>query len=135
MKNRALYLLFVLPLFIFSSCAKEEVEKTLDNHLIDNTWYISYYYDEKDETSNFSGYEFQFKENGVLIATKGGTSSSATWNVDNSSNKLIILFTGVTNYLEHLNDDWLLVERTNDYIKLKDDKSSESGELLHFSRK
>ena len=132
----AKYILFlIVPFTVLFSCTKEEADKVLSDQFTDNTWTISYYFDEKDETSNFSGYAFEFMNDGVLKASKGGTSTSGTWLIDNSSSKLTINFQGVTNYLEHLNDDWLLIDRTNEIIKLKDDKTTSGGEVLHFTRK
>ncbi|MDO9512473.1 MAG: hypothetical protein Q7J34_11990 [Bacteroidales bacterium] len=130
------YILFlIVPFTVLFSCTKEESDKVLSDQFSDNTWTISYYFDEKDETSNFTGYVFEFQNTGILKASKGGTSTTGSWIIDNNSSKLTINFPGATNYLENLNDDWLLIDRTNEIIKLKDDKTTSEGEILHFTRK
>jgi hypothetical protein len=132
------YTLFSIAFLLFgviliSGCSKDEADKTFTNHLTDNTWTITYYADGgKDETSNFSGYVFEFRSGNILNAAKGGTSNAGTWIVDESSNKLTIDIPDVTNYLDHLNHKWLLIELTNEVIKLRDD--SDSGESVYFTR-
>lgn len=118
---------------LFAGCTKEEVDKTLIDHLKDNTWYVSYYLDSgKDETSNFSGYNLEFTDQMLINARKGGTSSSGNWFLADNSSKLVILMSNVTNYLENLSNEWVVIERTNDVLKLKDD--SADGETLHLTR-
>lgn len=118
---------------LFAGCAKEEVDKTLIDHLKDNTWYVSYYLDSgKDETSNFSGYSLDFTDEMLINASKGGTSSSGSWFLTDNSSKIVIVMSNVTNYLENLSNQWVVIERTNDVLKLKDD--SDDGEILHLTR-
>ncbi len=95
-------------------------------------WKVSYYWDkDKEETNNFSGYSFLFKDNGVLEALKNGVTTTGTWQLNSSSNKLIIQI-GTAKPLEDLTDDWLIVEKSNTVIKLKDDNDTHLEEL-HFS--
>jgi hypothetical protein len=109
---------------------------TKDDNSSDNpgntsgSWRISYYWDEKDETSDFAGYTFEFLTGGVAKATKGGTVVNGTWS--ESSSEFVINF-GTDPVLSEINDDWDKTERTDSSIKLKDDNPVQDDQL-HFVR-
>ncbi|MCB0568281.1 MAG: hypothetical protein KDC66_00880, partial [Phaeodactylibacter sp.] len=57
-------------------------------------WRVSYYFDkDKDETSDFNGYTFSFLDNGVLEASRNGSTTAGTWKVisDDGHQKLVIV--------------------------------------------
>ncbi len=91
---------------------------------VSGNWTVSYFFDSgKDETSDFSGYSFDFNSNGVLTASGNGNTFTGAWWIgsnssddDNSSNKLNISITGTSNE-----------------IRLRDD-GDDSDEVLHFTR-
>ncbi|MEK7254707.1 MAG: hypothetical protein AAB316_08185 [Bacteroidota bacterium] len=95
-------------------------------------WKVTYFFDkDEDETSDFSGYTFEFKSGGVFVANvPGGGTVEGTW--QQTSSKLILVIPG-TKPLEELNDDWLILEKNDDTIKLRDD-NDEHLEELHFER-
>jgi hypothetical protein len=102
------------------------------NSTILGVWKVSYFFDDKDETSDFNGYTFDFKSDGKFVATFSTNTVNGTWSEDKSSNKLIINISG-TKALDELADDWLITEKTNTSIKLKDDNVTKN-EQLHFTR-
>jgi len=111
--------------------APSSTDDTLTNG---GTWKVTYYFDkDKEETSDFSSYTFAFETGGVFKATKNGATTIGTWQVDASSNKLIIS-TGVgTKPLGDLTDDWILTEKSSKVIKLRDDRNDNNGdEFLTF---
>lgn len=122
-------------LISFSACHKSSDDNP-GNSLVNNPpagkWVVHYYWDkDKDETSDFSGYSFEFQSNGTLVATlPGGSTVSGTWST--SSSKLTISITG-NDKLDDLTDDWLVIEQTDNLIKLKDDNDSHLEEL-HFKK-
>lgn len=96
-------------------------------------WVVTYFWDkDKDETSDFNGYVFDFQADGVLIATKGTSTFNGTWVKNDSSNKLILNIHG-TYPLEEMTDDWLILEMNDTAIKLKDD-NTEHLEELHLKK-
>ncbi|MBX2929392.1 MAG: hypothetical protein KF852_16270 [Saprospiraceae bacterium] len=96
-------------------------------------WVVSYFWDKtKDETHKFSGYTFTFDDNGVFRAVKQAIVTTGTWSVNSSQTKLI-LFLSLADPLEEINDDWIILERSADLIKLKDDNDTHLEEL-HFRR-
>lgn len=96
-------------------------------------WTVTYFWDKvKDETGKFSGYTFEFQSGGIFSAVKGTQTWTGTWSHNSSSTKLIINITG-NDALDELTDDWLILENTDNIIKLKDD-NEEHLEELHFSK-
>lgn len=95
-------------------------------------WEVIYFWDKtKDETHKFSGYSFTFEEGGVLRSIRQGSTATGTW-VQRSGK--LILFAGIADPLQELNDDWIVVERTETLIRLRDD-NDEHVEELHFRRR
>lgn len=125
--------IFTLVSVFFAGCAKDEVDKPLTDQLKDNTWYVSYYLDSgEDETTNFSGYSISFGDNMLITATKGGASYTGTWFLSDNSSNVNIVMMNTSDYSENLSNDWIVTERTNDVLKLKD--NSEFGETLYLMR-
>lgn len=115
-------LLFTTSLF---SCTKTSDDATNNVDITNGTWRISYYWDEKDETSDFSAYYFMFLSGGTFMAHNNTGAITGTWSL--SSNKLTINFTDPM--LSELNDDWLITEKTTTSIKLKDDNPAQDDKL------
>lgn len=113
---------------LISSCSKDSTSDPNNTTPPAGQWRIHYYWDEKDETSDFAGYTFEFQTGGLLKATKGATVVNGTWS--ETSTKLIIDF-GADPVLSEINDDWQKTEKTDTFIKLKDDNPAQDDQL-HF---
>lgn len=119
---------YTLLLFIVVSCKRESVNSN-NTTALSGTWRINYYWDQKDETSNFTSYYFMFNSGGILMAhTNTGSTITGTWS--ETSTKFTINF-GSNPVLSDLNSEWLKTERTGTVIKLKDDNPSQDDQL-HF---
>lgn len=108
---------------------------TLANTITNGTWYISYYFDDVDETSNYNGYNFTFNSNGTSIAIKNSTSINGTWSnyTDSGQEKLELAFNGLI--LDELEDDWRIIEFSSNFIKLKDVSGGNGGtDYLYFMK-
>ena len=120
---------FILLLLSASLAACTQKKDATDNNtnadIKNGTWRISYYWDQKDETSNFSGYILMFIDGGTLMAHKGAAVATGTWS--ETSNKLNINFSDPV--LSELNDDWLVTEKTSTSFKLKDDNPAQDDQL------
>ncbi|MCW5520949.1 hypothetical protein J1N09_13955 [Aureitalea sp. L0-47] len=95
------------------------------------SWRISYFWDSnKDETSNFTGYVFNFNSDGTLVATRNNDTVNGTWSVTDSSSSSssssndvdfnIFFNVPQSSDFEDLNDDWDIVSVTNTMIELTD---------------
>lgn len=99
-------------------------------------WQVTKFVEEmKNETSDYSGFEFYFDDNGVFRAVApGGTTTTGTWarTVDDGLPRLVITIAG-TEDLEEISDDWVLDSLSDTKIELSDDNLT-SMESLHFER-
>lgn len=97
-------------------------------------WKVSYYWDkDKDETSDFSGYTFEFKSGEVFQATfRDGAIFTGRWfrTTDDGLPRLVISITG-NKQMEELSDDWVLEVLQEKKIELRDDNDTHV-EQLHF---
>jgi hypothetical protein len=114
----------------FNSCTKDSVTPPNNTTPPSGQWRVSYYWDKKDETSNFSGYSFDFLSAGVLKATKGAAVVNGTWS--ETSTRFNIDF-GADPVLSDINGNWLKTEKTDTSLKLKDDNPAQD-DVLHFSK-
>ncbi len=121
----------LLPLF-FSCEPVDSVSVAVEETVTSGNWKVVYYFDDKDETYKFNGYSFVFSTDGKLTATFSGQTKTGVWSVNSSSNKLIITISG-TDALDDMTDDWLIVEKTDASIKLKDDNLTKKEEI-HLQR-
>lgn len=107
------------------------------------SWRVSYYYDsDQDETTNFSGYNFTFASNNVLTASNGTNNFTGTWSVtdsnsnDDSINDLDfnIAFISPVQF-EELTDDWEIIEKNSNQLKLRDISGGNGGtDYLTFTK-
>ena len=139
MKKQVLNLVMACSVMIFSSCHKSHDDLGGNNNnnngnAISGAWRVTLFTDSgNDETSDFSGFSFNFNDNGSLDAVRDQSTFSGTWT---RGSKFIIDLgpKGDGNRpLGELTDDWHIISITSTEIKLGDDNPS-SGEFLTFSK-
>jgi hypothetical protein len=107
------------------------------------TWRVTYYNDsDQDETTNFSGYNFTFAPNNVLTASNGTNNFTGTWSVTDSNSNgdsindldFNIAFISPVQF-EELTDDWEIIEKTSNQLKLRDISGGNGGtDYLTFTK-
>ncbi|PIQ17954.1 MAG: hypothetical protein COW66_08965 [Flavobacteriaceae bacterium CG18_big_fil_WC_8_21_14_2_50_34_36] len=109
----------------------------LETVLTTDSWFVSFFFDDQDETSDFAGYEFVFHTDGTASVTLDAVSTPGTWSVTSSSEgqlKLILNF-GLNFPLDELEEDWKVIEFSNELIRLFDISGGDgSTDYLTFSR-
>lgn len=121
----------LFTLLLISACLtactkkKDATDNNTGADIKNGTWRISYYWDQKDETGNFSGQILMFLDGGTLMAHKGSAVVTGTWS--QTSTKLIISFTDPV--LSDLSNDWLITEKTSTSFKLKEDNPAQDDQL------
>lgn len=123
--------------FLTFACSSDDDGNSTNNNSISEvvnamnlgTWRVTKYIDSgNDETSDFSGYNFTFTQNNILMASKGTEEIMGSWlvssdnsNDDSPSNDLdfIIAFSGPDKFME-LSDDWDIQSRTSTKLELID---------------
>lgn len=148
MKKRFYFSLLVILCFtlIFSACSNNDDDgdvndnseqiAQVENTVESGTWRITNFIDSgKNETSDFTGYNFSFNSDGSLVATNGTDTLTGTWSVtDDSSSSSnddidfnIFFPVQDTNDFEDLNDDWDIISYTSVKIELIDISGGNGG--------
>ena len=99
----------------------------LSSIIVEGTWYVSYFFDDTDETSDYAGYNFTFNVSGTATAVKNTTTINGSWSnyIDSGDEKLEFSFDG--SILDELEDDWEVTEYSATQIRLKDVSGGGSG--------
>ena len=142
----------ICTLSFFCACSSDDDGNSTGNNSISEvintmnsgTWRVTKYIDSgDDETTDFSGYNFTFSENNILMASKGSDEIMGSWlvsadnsNDDSPSNDLdfIISFSGPAKFME-LSDDWDIQSRTSTKLELIDVSGGNGGtDYLTFEK-
>ncbi len=105
--------------------------------LTNGDWYITYYFDDIDETANYADYVFNYATDGTATATDPNGTTNGTWSTssgDETELELNLNF-GTVPPLDELAEDWDVLEVTNEIIRLKDVSGGNgSTDFLTFER-
>jgi len=142
-------LLAGLVCFASVSCSDDDKTSAIDNTsakaiestMVKGSWRITSFKENgTDETANFAGYKFTFKntDNPRVIAVTNGTNNySATWwvNISNdndggNNSNFVISFNNPEEF-EVLNGDWDIVSRSGNTFNLEE--TNEDGTVDHLS--
>ncbi len=139
MKSTIIFLT-ILTGGVLTSCDKNlnpvTTPENLEETVQQGNWKITYFWDDKDETYHFNGYEFTFEDNGVITASNGTSVYNGTWSTgtDDSTVKLNINFSAPAEF-EDLSDDWHIMTKTDNLIELNDVSGGDGSiDYLTFSR-
>lgn len=101
-------------------------------------WKVTFFFDKKDETANYTGYVFEFGSNGSLSASNGSQTWTGTWStgIDDSANKFLIDFTGtVPSALSDLEEDWLIIQISDNFMHFEHTSGGNGDtDVLKFSK-
>lgn len=144
--------LIIATVFLTFSCSSDDDGNSTNNNSISEvvntmnsgTWRVTKHIDSgNDETTDFSGYNFTFTQNNILMASKGTEEIMGSWlvsadnsNDDSPSNDLdfIISFSGPAKFME-LSDDWDIQSRTSTKLELIDVSGGNGGtDYLTFEK-
>lgn len=112
-------------------------DSALVNSLTTGDWYITYFYDDSDETSDFQDFVFNFASDKTVTATDANGTTNGYWSSTSGDETDLGLNInlGTSSPLEELADDWDVLEVTNEIIRLKDVSGGDgSEEFLTFER-
>jgi hypothetical protein len=112
-----------------SSCgdneAVEEVKPTkqaLEAAIEKEQWTVTYFFDGKSERDDLKGLTFQFLNDGGFVAIDQGTTINGVWaafDTPDGQVKFNMEFISEQPF-EKLNDNWVVVEKTDSKITLED---------------
>ncbi|MCB0457969.1 MAG: hypothetical protein KDC91_09515 [Flavobacteriaceae bacterium] len=107
-----------------ADCSNDDGSSTnptdFENYLTTGVWYVTYFFDDYDETSDFADYEFTFAVDGSAEASNSSGTTPGNWDfyVDSGVDKVDLYF-GTVSPLDEIDEDWEILEATNDIIRLK----------------
>lgn len=121
-------LLFILPLFLFTSCSKELqnavngtgtsslLEQLFETNFLNQNFTISLATNNGvDLTSNYTGYLFKMMKtdyyHGPATATKGSTVYTGTWSSNSDYSKLVITLPSSPSEFVFLNREWKFTKK------------------------
>ena len=114
--------IFLLFIVVASVSCKKAIEKKAQDMLVDaitnGYWIVEQYVEaQADITTDFTGYDFKFNENGTVIGIYSGTNTNGTWIGSVSDYTITSDFPTANNPLKKLNGVWKLVDSDWDYVK------------------
>jgi hypothetical protein len=125
-------------LVVLQGCTKQDtIVDPVNPNVVSGTWKITSLIDNKnrDRTSNYSSYTFDFLTSGAFQVKQGTTVfKSGTWSNTSSywTAAIVINITGVLaeDDLGELNEDWRIIEKTDTKIKVQNG----GGKVLVFGK-
>ena len=112
-------------------------DSALVQELTTGDWYITNYFDDVDETASFSDLVFNFTTDGTATANGVGMTTNGTWSTSAGDETLLELNLnfGLTPPFDELEEDWDVLEVTNEIIRLKDISGGDgTTDFLTFER-
>lgn len=124
------FILLFISLVTFSSCSKDDDGPSTARILLDGRWGVSVFVEDGDNLAgDFTGYEFDFTDNGVVTGTRAGSATvTGSWSIrnDDDEDKLLLNFGSNTLFLD-LNKDWEILSSTSTRVRLEHSTGSSSG--------
>jgi hypothetical protein len=115
-------ILILLALLACEDDPAPEKPDDINTHIRSGAWQLTYFFDDTDKTSQYSGYSFVFNDQRVVVATKDLKAVSGFWELQRTSDdqmKLMLDF-DVIEPFDELNDDWQVREYTETKLVLED---------------
>lgn len=131
----------LLTLFLLigmCSCKKlidQKKQNTIMDAITNGIWVVDYYLEgSNDISASFTGYEFQFKNDGTVTGTASGNSTAGTWSGNASNYSITSNFPSAIDPVKKLNGIWLIKDSYWDYVEAEMTTSSGKN-ILHLSKK
>lgn len=141
--KKLLFSLLAATLFL-SSCSKDDddndsVASIVAGHLKTGTWRITSYIDNgTDETADFNGFTFTFKNNGEVDASNSILTVSGAWANDNDDSDPEIdmdFSTSSMSMFQEISEDWDIVSHSATQVSLRHVSGGGGGtDLLVFQK-
>lgn len=103
--------------------------------LTGGAWKISYFYHDEERTTVFSGYQFSFKNDNTVIASKSGISKSGIWSIKTKNGEREFKIDFQDDPLKKLEENWEVFEFSTSELRFRDpsDNSLET-DYLYFTK-
>jgi len=120
----------ILSLMESTSCSKKEEGSLQISEIITNgTWKVNFYTKSNvNRTNDFSGYLLTFGKDGYLTAASSDDTTIGFWGWD-ETDKIFSISIGTMMPLEQLTDHWIIKEKSEKSVKIKNRNSLKDEEL------
>lgn len=105
-----------------------------EQQLTSDVWFIAYFFDDYDRTVEFNGYEFNFNTDNSAQASNGSNTVPGTWMFSGGASPQLELFFGTTVPFDELDEDWDILQATNDIIRLRNLSGDGSIDYITYER-
>jgi len=124
-------LLFILfGLTIATSCRKPADLPLLTGIITQGTWYVNLMKDNGvNYTAAYTGWQFTFQADKVVLVTDGSTTYNGTWAEDEARDKFILNINSPEIELINISQEWDIFLKTYSRVIFKDDKYNTTQEL------
>ena len=117
------FLIMLVISITIAHCAKktEEIKTNLImDAMSDGKWKVQVFSeDNKDVTSEFTAYEFQFFKDGTVKGFSGSETASGTWVGDINASTISSYFPNSNDTLKRLNDTWKIIKNSLTYVEAR----------------
>jgi hypothetical protein len=105
-------LLFFLTPFSCKKYVQQQEQNALVELVTNGTWRVTGYYDHQtiNLTDSFTGYSFQFNQNGTVVGTRAGVEMTGSWSADIPTKMIYSSFPTTTIPLSLLNYSWKITD-------------------------
>jgi hypothetical protein len=124
MKFPPLYIGFLLLLLVVSYSCKKYIQQQEQNALVNlvtqGTWRVTGYVDhDTNITASFTGYSFQFDQNGTVYGILNSQQTKGTWTASVSDKSITSNFPSAPYPLNMLNHTWIITDSYSDSVAAK----------------
>ena len=127
----------------FENAIKYSIDNCAENNstsldftqtLTAGSWKIPYFYSDSNNTASYNGYEFVFKTDNSVVATKNGVSETGQWEIKTEYNVKKFEINFSSGLLHKLGYNWQLFEFNNSKLRLRDTSNSIYTSYLYFEK-
>ncbi len=103
--------------------------------LTSGTWKISYFFDDEERTTVYNGYQFSFKSDYTVVASKSGISKTGIWSIKTNNGEREFKIDFDADPLKKLEENWEVFEFSTSELRFRDpsDNSLET-DYLYFTK-
>ena len=125
MKRSTLYIILSLVFFTITYSCKKFIQQQEQNAIVslvtNGQWRVTGYIEHQTDTltNDFTGYLFQFNENGTVYGVKFGQQTNGTWSANVSAKSITSNFPTATYPITLLNHTWTITDSYTDSVATK----------------
>ncbi|MCT8338608.1 hypothetical protein MG296_00950 [Flavobacteriaceae bacterium TK19130] len=120
---------------LLQSCVDNLPEPSEFAQIISNgSWYVNYYFDDFEATATYQEYQFSFATDSTAHAYIGNSFIIGSWEYNEGTPPQWELDFGSDDPLDEFNEDWDIIQVSDQTISLQDDSDDDSIDSLIFGR-